>query len=68
MKCDFCGKEIPFGTGLMYAKKDGKVLYFCSSKCMKNAVKLKRDPKLTRWSKMHEPNAKKKKSKKKRKK
>lgn len=42
--CSFCGKEIPFGTGKMYVKKDAKILYFCSRKCEKNLLELKRNP------------------------
>lgn len=42
--CSFCGKQIPFGTGKMYVKKDGKILYFCSRRCEKNLLQLKRNP------------------------
>lgn len=40
--CDFCKQSIPKGTGKMYIKKDGKKLDFCSSKCEKNMLKLRR--------------------------
>ncbi len=50
MKCTFCGDEIPQGTGKMYAKNDGSVYYFCSRKCEKSLLKLKRDPKRVRWT------------------
>lgn len=50
-KCSFSGDEIPAGTGMMYVKKDGKVLYFKNSKCFKNFLKLGRKPLNTRWSK-----------------
>ncbi len=50
MKCTFCGKEITPGTGKMYVKKDSKVFYFCSRKCEKNLLKLKRKPNVTKWS------------------
>ena len=50
VKCSFSGKEIPPGKGIMYVKKDGKVLYFYDSKCEKNYLKLKRKPIKTRWS------------------
>ncbi len=36
VKCSFTGKEIPPGTGIMYVKKDGKVLWFINSKAEKN--------------------------------
>ena len=48
--CSFCGKEIEPGTGRMYVKKDGTVLYFCSSKCYKNMMELKRVPRRVRWT------------------
>ncbi len=53
-KCTFCGDVIEKGTGKMFVKKDGKVLYFCSSKCEKNTLKLKRKPIKTKWSKRYE--------------
>jgi large subunit ribosomal protein L24e len=53
-KCTFCGTNITRGTGKMYVKKDAKILNFCSSKCEKNMLKLKRKPIKTRWSKRFE--------------
>ncbi len=50
MKCSFCDTEITKGTGKIYVKTDGKVLYFCSSKCEKNFLKLKRKPRTTTWT------------------
>lgn len=50
-KCSFCGDEIEPGTGKIYAKRDGTVLYFCKMKCQKNMLKLKRIPRRVRWSK-----------------
>ena len=41
-KCTFCGNNIEKGTGKIYVKKDAKILYFCSSKCEKNHIKLGR--------------------------
>ncbi|MFB6109691.1 MAG: 50S ribosomal protein L24e [Halodesulfurarchaeum sp.] len=35
--CDYCGDEIERGTGTMYVKVNGETMYFCSSKCEKNA-------------------------------
>jgi len=52
-KCTFCGNEIEPGTGMMYVKKDGTIYYFCSSKCRKNMLELKRDPKKVRWTKFY---------------
>jgi large subunit ribosomal protein L24e len=48
--CSFCGREIEPGTGKMYVRRDGSVLYFCSSKCQKNMLELGRDPKNIRWT------------------
>lgn len=48
-KCSFCNKLIPLGTGLIYAKNDGRILYFDKRKCEKNMLKLKRDPAYTNW-------------------
>ena len=53
MKCTFCGKAIPKGTGKIYVKKDGKIFNFCSSKCEKNLVKLKRKPVKIKWTEQH---------------
>jgi len=52
-KCTFCGITIPRGTGKMFVQKDVKILYFCSSKCDKNMLKLKRKAIKTKWSKRH---------------
>ena len=50
MKCSFCGKAIPKGTGKMFVKKSGEILYWCSSKCEKN-YKLGRRAKKLKWTK-----------------
>jgi len=47
--CSFTGKQIPPGTGMMYVKKTGQVLYFISSKAKKNYL-LNRVPARTRWT------------------
>ena len=51
MKCTFCGDEIKPGTGKMFVKSDGKIYYFCSTKCEKNVFKLKRQARLVPWTK-----------------
>ena len=51
--CSFCGNEIEPGTGKMFVRKDGTVLYFCKNKCQKNMLKLKRIPRRVRWSKQY---------------
>lgn len=54
VSCSFCGKVIPKGTGKMFVKKDGKILYFDSLKCEKNLLKLNRKPRNTKWTKSYE--------------
>jgi len=51
--CDFCGKKIPIGTGITYVKVDGTELHFCSMKCKKNMLVLKRDPRKYKWTTKH---------------
>ncbi|MGP8329604.1 MAG: 50S ribosomal protein L24e [Methanosarcinaceae archaeon] len=48
-KCSFCGDMLEAGTGMLYAKRDGSIFYFCSSKC-KNNFKLGRLPRRTAWT------------------
>ena len=50
MDCNFCGERIPKGTEYIYVTSKGKALYFCSSKCLKNLVKLNRKPRETKWT------------------
>ncbi|MEM4576663.1 MAG: 50S ribosomal protein L24e [Candidatus Nezhaarchaeales archaeon] len=47
--CTFCGRNVPIGSGLMYVKNDGTILYFCSSKCKKNMLELGRNPAKLKW-------------------
>jgi large subunit ribosomal protein L24e len=42
------------GTGKIYVKKTGKILFFCSMKCEKNMLKLKRSPRKVKWTLSHE--------------
>lgn len=49
VKCSFCKEELAPGTGVMLVKKDGKKLFFCSSKCENNLLKLKRKPQNQKW-------------------
>jgi large subunit ribosomal protein L24e len=58
-KCTFCGNNIKKGTGMIYVKKDAKILNFCSKKCEKNLLKLGRKPIKTRWSSKYEKHTKK---------
>ncbi|RLG15141.1 MAG: 50S ribosomal protein L24e [Candidatus Nanohalarchaeota archaeon] len=47
MKCNFCLKEFK-NKGHLFVKNDGTKVYYCSSKCMKNA-KI-RNPRKTKWT------------------
>lgn len=49
-KCYFCGKEQDDFKGTYLLKNDGTLQYFCSSKCRKNSLKLKRDKRKVRWA------------------
>jgi large subunit ribosomal protein L24e len=53
MDCSFCGVKIPKGTEYIYVTSKGKALYFCTGKCLKNRVKLKRKPRKVRWTKTY---------------
>ncbi len=48
--CSFCKIDIDPGTGKMLAKNSGKVLWFCSRKCEKNMLILKRNPAKFKWA------------------
>lgn len=50
VKCTFCGREAPANQGVHYILNNGTVMYLCSSKCRKNATKLKRDKRKIRWT------------------
>jgi large subunit ribosomal protein L24e len=49
-KCNFCGREQEDFKGTYLLKNDGSTSYFCSSKCMKSTLKLKRDRKRVAWT------------------
>ncbi|MGC8848960.1 MAG: 50S ribosomal protein L24e [Candidatus Bathyarchaeia archaeon] len=53
LKCSFCGKEFRQGTGIIFVKRDGAMLRFCSSKCRKSFLVLKRDPRKLKWTVYH---------------
>ncbi len=50
VKCSFCGKEERSFKGIHLIKNTGVIAYFCSSKCQKNAIKLKRDKRKLKWT------------------
>ncbi|MEM4271935.1 MAG: 50S ribosomal protein L24e [Candidatus Pacearchaeota archaeon] len=49
-KCVFCGKEEHAFKGVNLIANDGTINYYCSSKCRRNALKLKRDKKKLKWT------------------
>jgi len=51
--CSFCGEQIEPGTGKMYVRKDGTTLLYCTNKCYKNMVELKRVPRNVTWTKAY---------------
>ncbi len=51
--CSFCDNPVAKGSGRMLVKNDGTVFWFCSSKCKKNMLELKRDPRKLKWTKKY---------------
>lgn len=52
--CSFCNRPVAKGSGSMLVKNDGTVLWFCSPKCKKNMLVLKRDPRTLKWTKKYQ--------------
>ncbi len=52
-KCSFCGRDVPRGTGKMFVRKDGSILWFDSKKCEKNMLKLGRVAREHKWTEAH---------------
>lgn len=48
MKCSFCKRPIKSGSGKMFVRNSGEILYWCSSKCEKNYM-MGRNPKKLKW-------------------
>jgi large subunit ribosomal protein L24e len=46
--CSFCGEKMEKGSGKIFVKSDGSILYFCSGKCEKNSNI--RDRKKIKWT------------------
>ncbi|MBI3034636.1 50S ribosomal protein L24e [Candidatus Woesearchaeota archaeon] len=57
MRCEYCGENIEKGTGKMYVRKTGKIYYFCSSRCEKRTVKLRRKSPYTKAAAFEEETA-----------
>ena len=53
MECSFCGKDIRKESLSIYVNSKGKMFYFCSSKCDRNRLKLKRSRRKTKWTKSY---------------
>ncbi len=53
-KCSYCGTDIEHGTGMLFVQRSGATLDFCSSKCQKTMLKLKRNPKKLKWTDRYE--------------
>lgn len=51
--CSFCGNKIEPGTGKMFVRRDGTILFFDKSKCEKNYLKLGREPRKVLWTNYH---------------
>ncbi|MCS7143043.1 MAG: 50S ribosomal protein L24e [Aigarchaeota archaeon] len=49
-RCTFCGGEFIHGIGLLYVKRDGTVMWFCSRRCRVYMIDRKRDPRRVRWT------------------
>ena len=49
-KCNFCGNSIQKSTGKIFVYASGKILNFCSGKCEKNMLVLKRKPLREKWT------------------
>jgi large subunit ribosomal protein L24e len=50
MICSFCNNQMAKGTGFMYVLKDGTIFSFCSQKCKRNLLFLKREGRLLKWT------------------
>ena len=42
MKCSYCSEDLRTGTRTMFVHKNGKISYFCSNKCYRDAIITKR--------------------------
>jgi large subunit ribosomal protein L24e len=55
-KCFFCGGKTPEARGKMFVRNDGKIFYFCNSKCEGN-WKLGREGKSVKWTQAFQKSA-----------
>ena len=49
-RCSFCRRVIEPGTGILFAKNDGRIHLFCSGKCETHLMKLGHKPRTTKWT------------------
>ena len=49
-KCVFCGREESPYKGVHLIGNDGSTSFYCSSKCRRNALNLKRDRNKLKWT------------------
>lgn len=49
-KCVFCGRDESNFKGVHLIRNTGAVDFFCSSKCRKNSLKLRRDKRRLKWT------------------
>jgi len=52
--CAFCASSIEPGTGMMFVKNDGSILWFCSRKCRISMLDFKRNPRKLKWTQRYE--------------
>ncbi len=52
--CSFCGTDIEPGSGSVFVKNDGSLLYLCSSKCRRSQLTLKRRARRLKWTEVYE--------------
>ena len=52
--CSFTKEEIEPGTGIMFVRKDGTVLWFRDSMARKNHINLGRNPRRLKWTRRYE--------------
>ena len=50
VKCAFCGCDESPMRGIHLITNEGTIQYFCSSKCRKCALKLRRDKRKLKWT------------------
>ncbi len=55
--CSFCGCELRPASGKMFVRNDGRVFYFCKSKCQKN-WDMGRSGKEHKWTKLYKKDTK----------